>query len=410
VRFKADPRLCDFRPTTVKSLATWGKNKGVEVEKAAYTWRDRQLGLDDRPATIGGVKLMFDLRSDGTPRAAHLVFTCDVQSLPLTERASETRNEFSEENTASGKKKFRGRTIPDGLVSLAVDIGIRHVGFATLVRWNAKKQLIEPLRARNIHLDSPETGAPDLAALARHKRTLKLRRRLRGDPIKGEASHVELQRHIDHMADDRFKKAARAIINLALNASADQKDGRPYPRADVLILENLANLLPDAEKERGVNTALIEFNRGHLVDRVKELAEDVGLKVFEISPVGTSQVCHRCGGLGRRYAIRRVSERPGERAKPEIVFAPTASLFACPNCQALGKKHRGAPYTCNSDYNASMNLQLRFFRGDDAVRAYPAGQRNKAQRDAAFLQIDAPLAARLARLHGLGEPVPETPW
>jgi hypothetical protein len=34
----------------------------------------------------------------------------------------------------------------------------------------------------------------------------------------------------------------------------------------------LATLLPDAERERGINKALVEFNRGHLVDR-KRLAK-----------------------------------------------------------------------------------------------------------------------------------------
>src|SRR5690606_10802524 len=137
-----------------------------------------------------------------------------------------------------------------------------------------------------IHLDEVEQGGrhpgraspgPDLAHLARHKRELRRLRRLRGKPVSGESSHVGLQRHIDHMADDRFKKAARAIVNLALNAdgAVDGKTALPYPRADVIVLEKLENLVPDAERERGINRALVAFNRGHLVQRVRELAEDV---------------------------------------------------------------------------------------------------------------------------------------
>ncbi|HVT89436.1 MAG TPA: hypothetical protein VHD56_11330 [Tepidisphaeraceae bacterium] len=412
VRFKADPRLCDFQKTVVRSKSKRGKSKGQEVDKAAFVWRDRQLNID-RPATIGGIKLIFDVRADGSPSAAFLVFTCDIKSLPLSDRARETKNEFSEEKNAKGKSKFKGRKVPDGLVSMAVDIGIRHVGFATLARWHRDERRIELLRSRNIHLDSAETGSPNLSAIAKHKKTLRRRRGQRGDPIMGETSHMELQQHIDGMADDRFKKAARAIINLALNAKGDinKKDGNPYPRADILILENLANLLPDAEKERGINSALIEFNRGQLVDRVKQLANDVGLKVFEVSPVGTSQVCHVCGSLGRRYSIRREAENRGERASPVIHFGPTDSLFACPKCPAKDSKHADAPFTCNSDYNAARNLQRRFYLDNDALSAYPVGQAKKAHRDSAYASIDPDLNKRLRKLHGLPEiAAVQVPW
>jgi hypothetical protein len=410
IRFKADPRLSDFKPTVVKAKSVKRKSKGDEIDKPAFVWLDRQINRL-RDATIGGVKLMFDFRGDRTPIAAFLVFTCKMASLPLSDRAKEAKNEFSEEKNAMGKSTFKGRKLPDGLVSLAVDLGIRHVGFATLARWSAKEKKTELLRVRNIQIGSPQTGAPDLASLAGHKKTLRRRRGQRGDPIKGESSHIELQQHVDNMAEDRFKKAARAIINLALNTAGDidKKTMLPFPRADVLILENLANLLPDAEKERGINTALIEFNRGQLVDRVKQLADDVGLKVFEISPVGTSQVCHRCGSLGRRYSIRREAENKGEPFKPVIHFGPTESLFACPKCNSLDKRHADAPFTCNSDYNAACNLQKRFYLGDQFVSAYPAGQAKKSQRDAAFAQLDPDLNARLRRLHRLDRPKTEIP-
>jgi len=414
IQFKADPRLCDFRPTLVKTITTKGKNKGQEKTKASFLFHDRQLKIA-RPANISGTKLIFKLGADGHPVAAFLVFTCDIDNQPLTEKAKETKNEFSEERNSKGKSKFLGRKTPDGLISLSVDIGIRHIGFASLARWNRDQLKVELIRARNIRIDSPESGSPDLAALAAHKKLLRRRRSQRGDPIRGEKSHVELQQHIDHMAEDRFKKAARAIINLALNASGDidKKTGHPFPRADIVILENLANLLPDAEKERGINSSLIEFNRGQLVDRVKQVAEDVGLKLFEVSPVGTSQVCHRCGGLGRRYSIKREAESKGQRKRPVIHFGVTESLFACPKCPALGMKHANAPFTCNSDYNAAMNIQRRFYLGDSAVSAYPVGQANKAKRDAAYLVIDTALSQRLRKLHNLNSPeesVGDLPW
>ena len=405
VRFKADPRLCDFRHTLVRSKIMKGKNKGREVERPAFLWHDRQLNKGARPASIGGIKLMFDIRADGTPSAAFLVFACDIENLALSELARKVKAEFSDElNPKSGRKKFKGRTIPDGLVTLAVDIGIRHVGFATLARWNGGK--LELLRARNVRIDSAKTGAPRLRALGDHKWELRQRRRQRGNPIKGEKSHVELQQHIDYMGEDRFKKAARAIVNLALNAAGDidKRSGQPYPRADVLIIEDLGKLKPDATFERGVNRTITTFNHGHIADRIEELAEDVGLRVERVAAWATSQVCYRCGSLGRRYSIRR--ERPDEndrssKCRPEVHFGFTDPLFACPKCFA--GKRPGLPYTCNSDFNAAMNLQRRFYFDRAAIKDFGDNKDERAER---LERIDAELEPRLRQLHNLDE----TPW
>jgi hypothetical protein len=404
ISFKADPRLCDFRKTTIKTKVLRGAKKGQEKEKESYIWFDRQLGMD-RPASIGGIKLIFELHCDGTPKAAFLVFTCDIESVPLSDLARKVKSEFSEETTKSGKKKFKSRTIPDGLVSLAVDIGIRHVGFATLARWENGK--LDLLRARNIRIDSPGTGEPTLSAFGKHKREIRRLRSLRGDPIKGESSHVSLQQHIDHMAEDRFKKAARAIVNLALNANGDidKKSGKPYPRGDVLIIEDLGSLKPDATFERGVNAAIATFNHGHLVDRIRELAEDVGLKVQTVRPWATSQVCHKCGKLGRRYSVRREASERGQKKMPVIHFGSTEALFACPHCTS--EKNADLPFTCNSDFNAACNHQQCFYRGDIAVSDYGKDRQNREQR---VQTIEEVLRPKLMRLHRFSDPAPETPW
>ena len=404
VRFKADPRLCDFRATKVRTKTLKGKEKGEEKEKDAYVWRDHQLGID-RPASIGGIKLMFDVGHDGSPGSAYLVFTCDIDSVPLSELARKVKSDFSDEIAGLGtKKKFRGRSVPDGLVSLAVDIGIRHAGFATLAKWEGGK--INLLRTRNIRIDSPNTGEPTLRAFGQHKRELRRRRRQRGNPVKGESSHVELQKHVDHMAEDRFKKAARAIVNLALNAAGeiDAKTGKPYPRADVLIVENLGSLKPDATFERGVNTSIATFNHGHLVDRIRELAADVGLRVQPVRPWATSQICHRCGSLGRRYSIRREAEETGTKKKAVIHFGSTEALFACPKCAA--KKSSELPFTCNSDFNAAVNHQ-RCFYFPDALSDYG---NDKESRNLRIAEIEASLEPKLRRLHGLVDAVGDTPW
>ena len=179
-------------------------------------------------------------------------------------------------------------------------------------------------------------------------------------------------------------------MSFALNVKefGDKNTGEIYPRADVLVLENLASLLPDAEREKGINRSLIEFNRGHLVDRVKELAKDVGLRVFEVSPVGTSQVCSRCGTLGRRYSIRRSTETH----RPEIQFGFVEKLFACPECG----------YRANADHNASVNLHRRLAQVPRAFTQWEdLRSTSKDMQRKRWEEMEAKLLPSLNKMHGL---------
>lgn len=155
VRFRADPRLASFRPVTVKTKTTKGKNKGQEAEKAGYEWYDRHL-TQWRSVQLSGLKLMLDFSPDRSVCGAHLLFTCDVESLPLSEAAKQTKSEETGETTKSGKKKWK-KKIADGLVMVSVDLGLRHIGFAALGRWSDKQ--LHLLRSRSIQLEQvEETG------------------------------------------------------------------------------------------------------------------------------------------------------------------------------------------------------------------------------------------------------------
>ena len=362
VRFAADPRLADFKAVTEKQPIRKGKDKGKEIERKVYEFADLQLKLR-RPAQISGVKLMFRnmrLHKDGSLDSVdpYLVFTCGIDDVPLTDNAKAIKW------TDAGEKRKKVK-VPDGLVSCAVDLGIRHVGFATVTSFTDPTLCI--LRSRSVSIGhEEETGVhrgrwspgPQLDHIAHHKRELRYLRRLRGKPVKDENSHLGLQDHITHMGEDRFKKAAREIVNFALNVEGriDSKSGLPYPRADVLILEKFSNLIPDAARERGINKALIEFNRGHLVTRIKEVAEDAGLRLYQVNPFGTSQVCSKCGALGWRYSVRK---DPESRLR-DIQFGIVEKLFACPDCG----------YRANSDHNASVNLHRRFLFGEKAIESF----------------------------------------
>lgn len=417
VSFLSDPRLACFVQRRETVAIGKGKQKGESKSVLVYRFIDRQLGGAERPAAISGAKLVFTgirLNDDGSLKFAtpYLVLACTIDDQPLTEATRAIQWSETGETTKAGKKR-KTKRLPAGLVSCAVDLGIRNLGFATVAVTGAGEDThdgVRVVRARNQWLGQEEARGshagrwaegPDLAHIGQHKREIRRKRRQRGKPVKGENSHVELQDHIDHMGEDRFKKAARAIVSYALNVqgAANKATGEVYPRADVLIMEKLEGLIPDAERDRGINRSLVAWNRGQLVTRIKEVAADVGLKVFEIPPHGTSQVCSKCGGIGRRYSIV-----PGVDGRPAVRFGWVEKLFACPSCG----------YRANADHNASVNLHRKFVLGDSFI-ANPEDARVlwskvRTERDARIAGIDAALVPQLERMHGLTPPLPETPF
>ena len=181
------------------------------------------------------------------------------------------------------------------------------------------------------------------------------------------------------MRDDRSRKVAAAIIKFALNLD---KSG-DYPPADLLFMEKLSGLIPDAERSRGINKALVNFQRGKIVDELTQMCDDLGLKLWEVHPYGTSQVCSRCGALGRRY-------RPSREG---IKFGPVEKLFACPDCG----------YRANSDHNASVNLHRVYAKPSwvQSFRDYTKLTKSK-QRERRN-ELESQLQSSLASMHDVGE-------
>ena len=418
VQFRADPRLSQFAERAEAQEIRKGKKKGTQKTVRVFRFVDQQLNCE-RPAQISGAKLIFKnvkLNDDGSLKSAtpYLVFACTIDNLPLTEHARAIQWSETGEVTKTGKKR-KAKKLPTGLVTCAVDLGLRNLAFLTLATsgegpQNNTHDGIRVLRSRNQWLALEETAGthpgrwsagPDLAHIAAHKREIRRLRRLRGKPVKGQQSHVELQGHIDHMGQDRFKKAARAIVNFALNVDrAAGQSGQPYPRADLLIVEKLEGFIPDAARERGINRALVAWNRGQLVTRIKEVAADAGLKLFPVHPAGTSQCCSRCGALGRRYSI----VRDQQTGVPAIRFGWVEKLFACPNreCPGRAPDKPDQPFTCNADHNASLNLHRRFVLDDRAVAAFFAWKnKTNAERERELTQMDQALRPELEKLHRL---------
>jgi len=400
VRFKADPRLADFRTVETKRTIQRGAHKWEQRDSQGFMFFDRRLRLD-RNALISGARLVFKnirTRADGSLVSAdsYLIFACDVRNVPLTERARKIPWSETGEASKTGKRQRR-KTLPEGLTLCSVDLGIRSLGFATLTRLEHGVPCI--LRSRNIWIGLEEkkgrhpgrwSAGPGFAHLVGHRNEIRRLQRLSGKPAKGEESHIGLQNHITSMSEDRFKKSARAIINFALNTDLafSKVTGEVYPRADVLILEKTKEFIPDGERETGINRALVEWNRGQTVQRVQEMARGVGLKVIQVSPAGSSQVCSRCGSLGRRYAVVR-DETSG---RPMIRFGWAEKLFACAACG----------YRANADHNASVNLHRRFAHEDQAVNRFVDWRsKSKREREEAIKCLEAKLRGPLEVLHGL---------
>jgi len=445
VRFSADPRLSQFR------VLGWRTKKNSKKRLPEYAYWDAQLNCERRNTRkpikpmIGGAKLIFQYKNvkrlhallrtgtladveEAIPHLVtpYLVFTCTIEDEALSPKAKEIQWSDAGGLTKAGKPR-RKKTLPSGLVSVAIDLDARGIGFLTraisgLPESEWTHDGLKVIQSRNLVVGQIEkfddgkeqwSPGPTLEHIRDHKREVGKARRQRGKPVKGEESHVRLQSHITNMGMDRFKKAARKIVTEAIRG-ASRRTGEAYPRADVLVMEDLKWFNPDATRDRGINRMLAHWNRSNLVKFIEEFATDAGLrygKYERVSAWGTSQTCSKCGAVGKRYRI----ERDTDTKKPVIRFAKSNEplpLFACPNpaCRGRSKEKAEQPFTCNADHNASINLHRRYVMGEKATGAFAGLPKGDADRRQTLESIEAQLLPALERLHGLPSSQPETPF
>jgi IS605 OrfB family transposase len=365
-------RSFHFRPDPRLRLVRKAQN-AVEAAKPKYTYvfTDPALGID-RPAEIRGAKLIFrPARPDGR---VYLTFTCDLPDLPSRISVKQTScDKCRKYGTKRLCNKVREELDGHDPVTCALDLGIRHLAAATVRRDG------RIVRARILREDDKAARGPQLPAIAAHKRALAAGRRKRGKPVRGEESFIGLQNHVNKMGQDRFKKGARRIVNFA----------RQYA-CDLIVMEKLKGMIPDAERERGINSALVNWNRGNLVKWVKQLANDAGIRVVEVNPYMTSQLCSRCGSMGARFSA--------ERGQP--IFDPVGKMFACPECA----------YLANADHNASVNLHRRFYGELAEVKrlrqgVYRVTKPGQQPVDVDLEQVHRLVAPRVCHM-SRGEPTP----
>jgi IS605 OrfB family transposase len=271
---------------------------------------------------VKGVKLIYKRG------IAYFVFTCVYDDLPS--RIGLKQASVDKYSPQWVRKKILAETGP--LTTVAIDLGTRHLAAAT-VRKNGNI-----VATRFLRLGSPAgngDGAilpgPSLPHIADQKWLLRRERWKRGKPIKGENSCVSLQTHTTNMGADRFKKAAHTIVKFAKEHNAD-----------LIIFEKLKGLIPNTEARRGLNRNLMNWNRRGIVEFAKTIGVPKGLRVIEVSPGYSSQICNKCGSPGARFNLD---------ANRQFIHDNCGKLFHCFKCG----------YQANADFNASVNLHKIFY-------------------------------------------------
>ena len=289
---------------------------------------------EERQSGIAGAKLIFK------QGAAHLTFTIIDQDCPSRVKP---RKVADRRCPADNIFDPQGERIP--LRVLAVDLGVRHIGGYAVAEGHFENGAWSVQHLTKGILTGPQV--PERFCIDAHHRQLKRARRLRGKPVFDEESCVELQDHVTHMGEDRFKKAAHAIIELSR-----QHD------VHTILFENLKGFVPSARDERWANRMRIKMLRRKTVEMVKQQAGEFGFLCNEkISPRLTSHVCSKCFRPGWRFSMKAkqswIEKKP--RAQCRDFGYPAwdrgGHLFRCPHCG----------YGVNADINAAGNLVAKFF-------------------------------------------------
>jgi IS605 OrfB family transposase len=353
-RFVPDQRLRRFRDA--------GKTETIRRDKFSMLYSDPLLGKD-RWAEIRGIKLLF---KDGEP---YFVFSCDIADEPRVMLWQTVRGD----DEAKPKKV---KVLPEGLVTLAVDFGQKHLGAITVCRNEGGKPkqirfmpayfqrrvagkptgawLVElpglSFEALRAHEDEISAG---MSATFGDRRSLRSGGQVRSKSrhaAKGQETFVESREHLAHMKEDRYKKAAHVILETAI-----QND------AKVIVIEQLRNYRPMLMRDTRENRNRMTWAVRRIGEFLKLEAEPYGIMVFQANPFGTSTFCSACGFVGARCTMptkpdwKRFYEKK-RGAVRRYVVQRGGDFFCCSNARCPRKSRM-----VNADVNASLNLHQRFY-------------------------------------------------
>jgi IS605 OrfB family transposase len=360
-RFLPDPRLHRF-------IDAGGEQK-VGRSKYSLFYCD-PLIRKKRWAEIRGVKLIFK------GKQPYFVFSCDIADEPYITFWQPV------EGDTSAKPKKR-KVLPEGLVTLAVDFGQKHLGAVTVCRnvGDAPEQI--PFRPA--YFDARPDGKPVKAWLAElpglsfadlraHESELSAGMSLMfGNPqsrrsggrkkaqgrhsTHGEETFSHLREHLLKMKEDRYKKAAHTLLETALHCGAK-----------VIIIESLQNYRPALARDTRENRNRMTWAVRRIAEFLEMEAKPYGIMVFQAPAFGTSRFCSACGFVGERCSLPSQAEWPKFYAPKfgairRYVVQRGGDFFCCTNPQCPRPSRM-----VNADVNASLNLQKRFYEKFQPVK------------------------------------------
>ena len=220
----------------------------------------------------------------------------------------------------TGKRRVDFPTLPINPTICTVDLGLRNIATIGAFQKNDTGAVYKSSCFLN---NSCEHKVIKLRKILARKQSFAKAR-------PGKRNNKVLHRHIRNILKDHARRTARFILNFAISH-----------KSQVLVVEELGSLIGSLSNSRYFNKKLKIFVHGIIRRYLQMMATEEGIRYVEISPYGTSQICSRCGVLGRRFSIKN----------KKISFPSCGKLFGCPNCKNV----------INSDFNAICNLAKRYF-------------------------------------------------
>lgn len=355
-------------------------DKGAVREKRAYTYYDDKTQML-APAEIKSARLRFAINSKNQPYRVYLDFSVKRDTAEPSELAKNVTfvpvklagKSKSQTNTPDAVVKVPKRIkLPDDITVAFIHFGISTAAYAVLATGRDGEMPII-IDSRKLWLshenNSGWTGEPKIRNILSHDRELRQMASNRPQLAKGEKFAPGLREHINNMEMDRYKKTCRRIIDYAINREQRTNGhGVQLPRADIIIMGDFTGIEQSGENPRRLNRMIQLWKQPKMVELLKDLAPEAGLKCFETSSWGISTVCSRCSEIGKRFLVTKEKEKKSS----QILFSKSGRHFACPACG----------YRENAEKNASLNLANIIFYGKDWLnnlrKFFDLGTREKA--------------------------------
>lgn len=344
----ADPGDNPAEAPEADETAANDKKAPVLKKKIVYSYNDPHLN-ENFAAEIKSARLRFITDRGGEPRRAYLEFSVKRECREIREKAAAIK--FVP--LKRGDREWKQLTFVKDTTIAFFHLGITSACYATLATGEQGKTptVLDSRRLWLSHMNETEgkwKGEPKIEDILRHDRELRGKTSQRTKLVKGEVSDAALRKHIRLMENDRYKKTARRIIDYAINKDERQyQSGVSLPEADVIIIGDFSGVGVSGKNPRSLNRLISLWKRPQIIALVKDMAAEAGIKVLEASSWGGSQVCSRCGSLGRRYLITSRNKKE----ETEVRFSEFGRHFGCPGCG-----HRD-----NAEKNAVFNLVNTLF-------------------------------------------------